>query len=478
MVHHSKFWKLSVTRPYWIFLLWIIASTSVHAVDVTNGTITSGNGVYWDANNDGQAEATLDIGGNLILLRSHADINAAGSLTILSNAISIGGNITFSSANIKSNSEFSLLQITSSNVDLGNPSDHHSFFNIAGISHFSTEFVSGNVTLSGNTYVFADSSSGNITLTLPSALTASGRRLVIKKTSASNDVTVVGFIDGQEKTTLNTSSFGLPYLSLTANGTQWHSMGTTGSVPAPQVGSANIATRWKMDESTGTTAYDESPNGNNGTLLNGVTFDANSIVGAAGTALHLDGVNDYMEVSSSASLSFGTGAFSFSIWIKPDVTINSSSATTQPIFTRIKDGNTNMHVAIRGTDYSGGFGGAGSVTVKVENSPVAYYWASSQRTWDSNQWHHIVVNFNKTGSASGIYINGVSDKIGFTAGTTSFDMSGFTAAHKWKWGRGDFESFNIAVSPKYFKGSIDDIRFFNRVLSQAEVDELYSLGTP
>jgi hypothetical protein len=56
---------------------------------------------------------------------------------------------------------------------------------------------------------------------------------------------------------------------------------------------------------SGTTWYDVSGNGNNGTLINGPTFSNNSLV--------LDGSNDYVQTPTSIGASL-TGDFTFNIW--------------------------------------------------------------------------------------------------------------------------------------------------------------------
>jgi polysaccharide biosynthesis transport protein len=59
----------------------------------------------------------------------------------------------------------------------------------------------------------------------------------------------------------------------------------------------NLVGHWKLDESSGTTASDSSGNDNAGTLANGSVWTAGKI----GNALSFDGVNDYVNVLSSAN---------------------------------------------------------------------------------------------------------------------------------------------------------------------------------
>ena len=67
-----------------------------------------------------------------------------------------------------------------------------------------------------------------------------------------------------------------------------------------------------MDEGSGTTAYDESWNNNDGTLTN--MNDSDWIEGKFGSALDFDGSDDYVSVASSSS--FDTDPATFAFWTK------------------------------------------------------------------------------------------------------------------------------------------------------------------
>jgi len=59
----------------------------------------------------------------------------------------------------------------------------------------------------------------------------------------------------------------------------------------------------------GTTWTDLSGNGNNGTLINGPTFNSNN-----GGNVSFDGSDDYSSINSSNSLNFGTAGFTVLMW--------------------------------------------------------------------------------------------------------------------------------------------------------------------
>ena len=84
------------------------------------------------------------------------------------------------------------------------------------------EEVSDNVTIGGNSMILADSSSGNMTLTLMDASSAGDGLVVhVKKISSSFEVTVVGggAIDGRYGWTLNSNAMG--YIRLMSSSGAW-----------------------------------------------------------------------------------------------------------------------------------------------------------------------------------------------------------------------------------------------------------------
>jgi hypothetical protein len=64
--------------------------------------------------------------------------------------------------------------------------------------------------------------------------------------------------------------------------------------------SSSLVGRWKLDETSGTTAVDGSGRGNDGTLVNSPVSIAPGFRG--GRALSFDGVNDYVEIGDRPDL--------------------------------------------------------------------------------------------------------------------------------------------------------------------------------
>ena len=69
-----------------------------------------------------------------------------------------------------------------------------------------------------------------------------------------------------------------------------------------------LISHWKLDEGTGTTTTDSAAS-SSGTLRNGATWTA----GRSGTAVNMDGVNDYI---SLPSLEVTGSAITLAAWVK------------------------------------------------------------------------------------------------------------------------------------------------------------------
>jgi len=195
----------------------------------------------------------------------------------------------------------------------------------------------------------------------------------------------------------------------------------------------------KFDEGTGRKVYDLSQWRNHGTI-HGATWTQ----GKFGKALSFDGVDDYVDCGKDVI--DATGTITFECWFK-----SNDISAAQGIASIV---NT-------GYDYSTG---KNYLVVGIFNSRVQATAAGSLESsrWSSvlqsNTWYHLVV-IKVPGDIDKIYINGVED-------THSSD------AH---WG-GDVSTVIGKVdvaTDRYLKGTIDEVRIYNRALSEEEIKRLY-----
>jgi prepilin-type N-terminal cleavage/methylation domain-containing protein len=186
-----------------------------------------------------------------------------------------------------------------------------------------------------------------------------------------------------------------------------------------------------FDEGTGTIAYDLSGFGNNGTLVNGPAWTT----GKVGSALSFDGVDDYVSTSVNINQSV-MPTLTFEAWAYP------TSIPSRRELMSHDDGGYDRTIGLESDGMWHVFTGSG-------------LWKPT--SVDLNKWQHIVVIF--TPSNLLFYKNGIRYSYGTTPtyGSSVYPM-------------------NIGRNPgfgEYFPGLIDDVRVYNRALSDSEIKALY-----
>ncbi len=197
---------------------------------------------------------------------------------------------------------------------------------------------------------------------------------------------------------------------------------------------------WKLDETSGTTANDSSVNVLNGTLTNS-SFDTSSTAGSVGTALSVDGVDDYITIPNSSVVQL-TKALSMSAWIKGSGSWGTGSYAN--VIVRKGDSNPNNYqFAIENGFVAMGLDGNDGSNAHGNTLLQAGVWYHVAATWD--------------GSYIRIYVNGVLDN----TPTARAAPVGTDTRALYLCGR--------ISTTDVFCGVVDDIRLFNYAL---DVDEL------
>ncbi|MGK2848659.1 MAG: phage head spike fiber domain-containing protein [Minisyncoccota bacterium] len=193
---------------------------------------------------------------------------------------------------------------------------------------------------------------------------------------------------------------------------------------------------------SGTTAFDRSGQGNNGTLTNGPKVTQ----GKVGQALKFDGTDDY--VNTGSTFSSLTSTFTISTWVNP----GASQTTYAEIF-----GN---HTGYRGLVLQQNVANTNQYYFAYGDGSAWRY--SSNFTLTANRWQHIVAI--KDASSTTVYVNGVVVATGSSATSVA------PSPDSLRFGRG------YVPQSRCWKGSMDEFRIYNRVLSAGEVQALYNLG--
>jgi len=232
-----------------------------------------------------------------------------------------------------------------------------------------------------------------------------------------------------------------------------------------QTSSGNLGTdlvsRWKLNDNALNTDVIDDVGSNDGTLMGGSNTQDVTVAGPTDTTpgFAFNGDDDYVSIPDSSSLS-GISAQSYSAWIKKDV------VSTQGILSKDDGagGNREMLLMVGG-------GNGTLYYYKYSSDYSNYLFARGTTRVDDGYWHHVVVIWDGVNANGHItfYVDGVSDTIGaFSSSGTGGVVHDSTA---------DFEIGRYYGNNNYtWDGSIDEVRVYDRVLTQTEVTALYNSG--
>lgn len=225
---------------------------------------------------------------------------------------------------------------------------------------------------------------------------------------------------------------------------------TTGSAPIPgeflectiQTGetlSNGLVAWWRMDDAAGTTATDSTSTAADGSI-NGATWTTGRRAGG----LHFNG-GQSVHCGRRASLA-GTTPFTVTAWVR----VNSGTSQEGTIIQqRASDGfNGQYRFYVSNT---------GRLGFYVYGNSAQQFNFTANTAINNGNWHHVAAVRDANGNAY-LYLNGQLD--GSVTGTTQRSLSSSISV-----GIGA----DIRDSNRYFRGTLDDIRIFNRDLSQEEI---------
>lgn len=186
-------------------------------------------------------------------------------------------------------------------------------------------------------------------------------------------------------------------------------------------------------------ANDSSGNGNHGTEYGGINY----LDGKIGKAAMFDGENTYISVADNSSLRLNI--FSITAWVRPDI---------------IWGGN---RIAEKGDSNSYWLDINPDANALVGFYDGGYNDLISEENILSNNWYFIAGTYD--GASLKIYINGILDN-SLTLFSTPY-QSDQPLIIGWKYN---------GITEDHFSGLIDELRIYNRALSESEIQELYLLS--
>ncbi|HSF11045.1 MAG TPA: DUF4347 domain-containing protein [Nitrospirales bacterium] len=217
---------------------------------------------------------------------------------------------------------------------------------------------------------------------------------------------------------------------------------------------ANLQARYTFEGN----ANDVAPGtAQNGTLTNGASIVTD---GTRGQVLSLEGVNDFVDLSTHTAdfTAFTQGTISG--WIK-------ATGTFETIFSISDTAGTGSYAALF-------LGASGYLTYEVmENGVMQLAVYKSDVTINDGNWHHVAVTIGPSGNS--LYVDGVLATPGQLtydtgSGSTQAFFSSVSGLDSMAIGRNQDSS----GGKWYTTGGLDDVRLYDRVLTSSEVEALAS----
>jgi hypothetical protein len=208
----------------------------------------------------------------------------------------------------------------------------------------------------------------------------------------------------------------------------------TATVSVSVTTTAGLVAAYGFNETSGPNANDETTNNNDGTI-SGATHITS---GKYGSALAFDGTNDVVVVTDSTSLHLSSG-MTLEAWVYPTSALSNWKAILQ------KETDAYFLNANTSANHAGGGGTFGGTCCGVVQSPGPL---------PVNQWTHVAATYD--GSMLRLYLNG--SPAGSQAQTGSVQVTSTP-----------LRIGGNTYGTEFFPGRIDEVRIYNRALSQGEI---------
>ena len=301
--------------------------------------------------------------------------------------------------------------------------------------------------------VTADTTAPTVSITAPSdGATVAGTTII--GATASDDVGVVGVQFLLDGAVLGAEQPG-PAFSLSWNTTATpngvHTLSarardaagnvaitSTVSVTVSNTQPSGLVAAYSFNEGSGSSVADASGNNNKGTLVGAVTWTNQ---GRFGNALVFDGSSGRVDIADSPSLHLTT-AITLEAWVNPTTVSNKWRDV-------VYKGNDNYY--LEGTSNKKSLAAARAGTKNVYATAAL----------PANTWTHLAVTYDNATAL--LYINGVL--VSSLASTAAIATSTYP-----------LQIGGDSIYGQYFQGLIDEVRVYNRALSQSEIQA--DMNTP
>ncbi|MBN2127874.1 MAG: LamG domain-containing protein [Sedimentisphaerales bacterium] len=204
----------------------------------------------------------------------------------------------------------------------------------------------------------------------------------------------------------------------------------------------NLAARWTFDETSGEMAADTSGHKRNGTLKGGLSFAKNSVAGRRGKALEFDGEDSMIEVDKYKGV---TG-------IRP-----------RTVAAWMKTGRARGQIVSWGAEDFGQMFNFGFVRGRVGVTPHGGYLYMNEET-HNDEWHHVGAVVTEA------ELPNLYDDVKLYLDGAPAEIHDIGLLDLWPLQTGS--EFNVRIG-RGFQGAIDDLRIYDRPLSDDEMKALF-----
>lgn len=255
--------------------------------------------------------------------------------------------------------------------------------------------------------------------------------------NSDSDITVISVTNGERKVVSNTNPFA----------------SDSSSVSAPTAPTDGLVAHYEFETGSGSTVFDSA--GANDGSRNGPVWTTPAKVGEY--MLSFDGTDDNARITDSSD--FTTENVTISAWVKLGASEDQYAVIAGSGGGWSDEGYHLMKIR------SGASTNPEHARFEIQDSSSNKLIVDSNTRLSVGEWYHVVgVYNNKTGKGS-IYIDGSYENGKVVAMSSPVNPSA---------DMGVGYSFAPNYGGDYWNGAIDDVRIYNRVLSETEISDLYN----
>lgn len=206
-------------------------------------------------------------------------------------------------------------------------------------------------------------------------------------------------------------------------------------------------TYWQFDEIAGNTATDTGGNGMNGTIIGGVTLEAESFHPNLGTAFHFNGSNGRIDVPALGALPES----SVEVWINIE---GLAGGCCTSIYSTDTWAAGNLHFNLKGgRDVEHAINGGGPNNINTAGNLI-----------QNGTWYHVVATYDTTaGGETKMYIDGELVTTNSHATANAMNLIA-----------GEIGAWN---GSRFFNGRMDEFAFYDHILTAEQVKAHFEAAT-